>query len=29
MYLGMFKKQEDARQAYVDAKLKYHNVIVN
>ena len=29
IHLGMFKKEEDARQAYVDAKLKYRNVIVN
>ena len=29
IHLGTFEKEEDARQAYVDAKLKYHNVIVN
>ena len=28
IHLGMFEKEEDARRAYVDAKLKYHNVIV-
>ena len=27
--IGYFEKEEDARRAYVDAKLKYHNVIVN
>ena len=29
IHLGTFEKEEDARQAYVDAKLKYHNEIVN
>lgn len=28
IYLGRYDNEEDARQAYIDAKLKYHNVIV-
>jgi hypothetical protein len=28
MYLGSYDTEEEARQAYVDAKLKYHGVVV-
>ena len=29
IHLGTYETEEDARKAFVEAKLKYHNVIVN
>ncbi len=26
IYLGSYDTEEEARQAYIDAKLKYHNI---